>query len=640
MKKFRIYGDNIVECERAAGIILRKLGSLSQSAALANLSTLIYSTDYEGEKVVIELLPGFNKSGQKRWDKNIFDALKQAGSILDETPDVIITRIVDCEEEILLAIEFCSALQAGNQAWQRSGRAFSVGRTGCPYIYVVDFVKYELDSKTRKRKAFRFPNPLVPYSYWLFSKRPGILTIQSYARSEEFRPEGKLKDFPEQAFALDTVAAYIIAKMFGENCILLENLLLEKNKAVVDFLTHSQPIHIPDPSLSFKKKIAKKSLSGHTTEIKSLGENYGVGVSREFPFGVIPASERPEFTEALSCLYPGIGENMIEGLSQTSQNLIFCIIKGFKPGGDDNRPDRGVLPLAAMLFPSNEEILTFIYGPLLRNSYQDLQNYKEALSDRSGFWNVILSLSDFIIVDSPLIGKAKDRAEIFIDNRNFKSDALITSHPSKLVFPTFEAQPLSYREDDVDTVLHYLFSHVFREKCFESLCNPPGGDWSGISLLVSAGVEIRWLSLPRESGTAKRPDHVIEIFRHGEKPILLIIESKENSRNLEEKVGVKLINYVKNLMSFMPNVEKRDGEWHKCKTPVSENDFVIISGAAYLKHCATKPELVFVNTDCDILFVIDPLQNNWNLKIYVNPDSDNGHLVNELLFAGRSEIEI
>ena len=70
----------------------------------------------------MELLPGFNKNTKKRWSGNIFNPLKEAGSFFDETPDAIISRIEGQNERILLGIEFCSALQAGNQAWQRSAR--------------------------------------------------------------------------------------------------------------------------------------------------------------------------------------------------------------------------------------------------------------------------------------------------------------------------------------------------------------------------------------------------------------------------------------------------------------------------------------------------------------------------------------
>ena len=165
---YRIHGDNIVECERIANLILNevhpknKKKTLISPATISENITFSYSGfDFEWELI---LLPGFNKAGRSRWKGDIFKALRENGSFLDETPDAIITEVNNNSEKIICAIEFCSALQAGNQAWQRSGRAFSTGRTGCPYIYIVDFVKYELDPKTRNRKALRFPNAAVPYS--------------------------------------------------------------------------------------------------------------------------------------------------------------------------------------------------------------------------------------------------------------------------------------------------------------------------------------------------------------------------------------------------------------------------------------------------------------------------------------------
>ena len=101
----------------------------------------------------IELIPGFDKSKKKRWKSNILDEYKKLGSTLDETADVFITEILENKEQILTIIEFCSALQAGNQAWQRSGRAFSCGQTKIPYFYVIDLPKYELDPQTRERNS-------------------------------------------------------------------------------------------------------------------------------------------------------------------------------------------------------------------------------------------------------------------------------------------------------------------------------------------------------------------------------------------------------------------------------------------------------------------------------------------------------
>ena len=148
-KIYRIHGDNIVECERIANLIINEVHPRNVEKTLISPATISESINfyYSGKyfEWSLELLPGFNKAGRSRWKGDIFKSLRENGSFLDETPDAIITAIDNDKEKILCAIEFCSALQAGNQAWQRSGRAFSTGRTGCPYIYIVDFVKYELD---------------------------------------------------------------------------------------------------------------------------------------------------------------------------------------------------------------------------------------------------------------------------------------------------------------------------------------------------------------------------------------------------------------------------------------------------------------------------------------------------------------
>ena len=80
----------------------------------------------------------------------------------------MITGVASSREEPLLAIEYCSALPAGNQAWQRNGRAYSFGRARIPYLYVAEIGGYELDAE-RVRKASRLPNPAVPFSYLSYS---------------------------------------------------------------------------------------------------------------------------------------------------------------------------------------------------------------------------------------------------------------------------------------------------------------------------------------------------------------------------------------------------------------------------------------------------------------------------------------
>ena len=207
MKKiFRIHGDNIIECERIKNLIIEALNPYNINYSLISPSTIKVDLSFlYNDKVnqwELQLLPGFNKSKKRRWEGNIFDILKSNGSFLEETPDIILTSVNNDTETILCALEFCSALQAGNQAWQRSGRAYSSSLAGCPYIYIVDFVKYELD-QNRKRKSLRFPNPTVPYSFINYSKSSKNFTAQVYIKSEEFNKnyDIKLNSFNENNFA-------------------------------------------------------------------------------------------------------------------------------------------------------------------------------------------------------------------------------------------------------------------------------------------------------------------------------------------------------------------------------------------------------------------------------------------------------
>ena len=114
------HGDNIVECERIANIIIQTLNPHKVSTHLISPSTIAIEIQATYSDISfewrLELLPGFNKNTKKRWEQNIFDALKDAGSFFDETPDAIISEVCGSNEQIKLAIEFCSALQAGNQA--------------------------------------------------------------------------------------------------------------------------------------------------------------------------------------------------------------------------------------------------------------------------------------------------------------------------------------------------------------------------------------------------------------------------------------------------------------------------------------------------------------------------------------------
>lgn len=669
MNTFRIHGDNIVECERIANIIINTLhpeeaGSylISPSTVTIELKTTFANTLVHWK---LELLPGFNKNTKRRWEENIFDALKEAGSFFDETPDAIISETDDTgKEQILLGIEFCSALQAGNQAWQRSARAFSTGRTGCPYLYIVDFVKYELDNATRKRKNLRFPNAAVPYSYVNYSKTTGNFVAQLYTKSEEFDKarDAAIADFDESDFGSDVLGLYIVKLMLGMNTSHEEEIILEKNMNVVQFLANhfdSGTNFTPDEwqevyslknedivdyavdkdRFGFHKTIAAKSHHGASPEVIKLVDRLAVGLaSRDLPFGIIPAGDRKTFAERLNKLYPNADPATINNIAQSDKHLIIAIFKGFKPRGDDNRPDRGLLPLAAMLSSTDVEILTYIYGPMIENNLNLLDKDPIKLAERNGLWRSILALSNYVVLDVPVLARKKYDAERIYDTTRIKeyftSIGIDESLSDK---PAFSSVPVNFGEDDVDTGIHYLFTHILGRYCFEGMCNPPGGDWSGFSV-IDGDCENRWLSLPRVSDVVngKRPDHILELFGVFDRPLLLSIESKERSVDLEPDVGTKLVTYIRKLMEYVPSAQRQispsAGEWCWGDHKIRFNDFETISAAAYLRDYAEPASTVF-KKNCEILFVMDPImsKNRIGWEIEIIPSTKRGSVVKSFI---------
>lgn len=130
-KTFNIHGDNIVECVRAFDYIVSGLGDLVRQVIGPSVSVTcpIYTLTLEGQELVFQFLPGY---GHLRWNQDVLAFVKRSGGRLREAADAIVTLIQDGEEQPVAAIEFCGALPAGNQAWQRQGRAFSFAHAEVP----------------------------------------------------------------------------------------------------------------------------------------------------------------------------------------------------------------------------------------------------------------------------------------------------------------------------------------------------------------------------------------------------------------------------------------------------------------------------------------------------------------------------
>ena len=144
-RTFHIHGDNVVECDRTLSLIATatSLGRTEEdfSGPTGSASCPTYQIDAPEGLFVFTCFPGFG-----RWHQDILQALRVKGGCLRESADAIVSRVDGDSEDPILALEYCGALPAGNQAWQRSGRAYSYGRAGVPFIYIAEIGGSELVS--------------------------------------------------------------------------------------------------------------------------------------------------------------------------------------------------------------------------------------------------------------------------------------------------------------------------------------------------------------------------------------------------------------------------------------------------------------------------------------------------------------
>lgn len=673
IKHFRIHGDNIVECERLFNLITKSIQiQKAEHYFLSPACPSVKVTTIDSDILLFKFFPGFNKNTSDRWCSNIFQILKDNGSFLNETPDVLLTEETDSGEKILLAIEFCSALQAGNQAWQRSGRAYSTARANiCPYLYIIDFVKYELD-ENRNRKALRFPNVAIPYSYYNASKHWKYPAIQVYFKSEEFQPsfDSSLQNFDTSLFGENDVYSLLYGLIYNTDVTPIYTSLIKKSLKIMDYMTTPNSTNSytkedwaiiqndycgdilafsrQNNRFPFAKKIAEKSITGHNKDFANLATKYSTGIaSKDLPFGLIPSYNKINFANELLALYPEMNDEFYRKLA-TPNDLIICMFKGFKPHGDDARPDRGILPLIAMLFGETAEILTFVYGETLESTIQKLDQNILSLSKGNGLWSAIVSLSDFIILDAPKIPKAVGAPNIvrLIPNKDNKAFSLSEKkqETSMLISP----YPTHYTENDVDTFIHTIFNYIIPDT-FEGFCNPPGGDWSGISLInnlnPTVGTEFRWLTLPRVSNS-KRPDHITVLFNLLEKPLIICTESKELARSLEYNIGPALTKYIYDLLSYRPSVERPlDSDiWTISTSLIDASDFICASIGCFFAPPSFNLSCISRKCNCDVLIGFSVDSSTSRCKVQVEGFSDVGdtlaHYLKCMIQSRKSPINI
>lgn len=653
-RTFHIHGDNIVECERfleLVSIILEKRGFLRK-----DLKSSFICPQYLFEKDAIsfrfQFLPGIktvseSDTNNRRWNNNILDVVKKRGGPLREAADILLTEVIDSEEKPIVAIEYCSALPAGNQAWQRSGRSYSYGKAKIPILYVVDIGGYEL-SGDRERKSPRLPSSAVPFSYICFSTLNRIQVSQifmcNFGTNDSIRTkfgnvfgDQSLLNYVE-GIIFNNISSHTVNEIRNKQLQFILNTSKENDNKkfnteqwsrFFDVLNNEGNILEFLENEGIKNWLKKVSIDT-TQSFKQhldLAKELCLGITQQdLPFCLLPGHRRQEYLEKISNIYNDkLNKEFYQWISSSNDPLVLCWIAGFKPRGDDSRPDRGLIPLCRMLLGEDVDILTIVYGPAPMSALNSLDTEPSKLQG-NGLWQAILDGSTGLIVDSKTSESLKNIS--FLEN-HWKSLLAFEEllRIEDIVSPYTDPYPLNFSENDVDSLIHNFFKKYQEyDICFEASCNPPGGDWSGISYFNKTdSLEYRWLTLPRVSeDEAKRPDHVIQIFDK-DKIYILSIESKNWPQNIETNIGPRLSKYVQSLFNLNCNASRKhkDISWSDSVFNINNSNIIYASGIAFLgkttkKNNKTLTEKIIEaerKSNSDITFIVNLIEGKEILEL-------------------------
>ena len=641
---FHIHGDNIVECERTIAIIEQAFEDydvvLNGPFGPPTNPTFVFDFTEISTSLKFILFPGFG-----RWNEDILRLIRDSGGTIREAPDVVLSNVTSGQEIPLVGIEYSGALAAGNQAWQRNGRAYSFGLAHVPFLYVGEIGGYELNSQ-RIRQSPRLPNPAVPFSYLSFSFSVDVSVLPVFIENPNIDDDSR--KYYESVIGEIDLIQFIRATILDEDNARIKESIEEKGLNFVRLLSANSRRNstlstdqwveayraiesgdedtlvsylLRNTALNWSKTTSIKSLTDSARRLMQIASESSIGLtSSNLPMCLIPPENRAQFASRVGDLYPSIANDFLTWLGH-EEPLAICWVMGFKPRGDDARPDRGLPPFTRMLIGSQIEMMTVVYGPAPHDHWSMLSNDPGRLAVQNGLWEAILASSDAIFVDSSTDS---------LTNRSFLRShwehAFNIPTPSPMLVSPI---PERIGEHDVDTIIHTLFARMASNRVFEGLCNPPGGDWSGISLLAPDGSkELRWMSLPRVSGKqAKRPDHVLQLFGVGDTPVILAIESKGAAASVERNIGPRLKAYMEYLLSFPASAERRNNantRWQHSNSTLGSSEFRLASGVGFLIQRPNDLKNVQEKSDADIVLGIQFSEDGTTCEIHLVPCTNTG----------------
>ena len=429
IQRFHIHGDNIVECERTLHLIKQgfKDEEVELRGPLGVPTNPEFHLQFDSDLPTLEFVffPGF-----QRWNHDIHELVLERGGVLNESADALLSDVTSGQEELILAIEFSGALAAGNQAWQRNGRAYSFGLAGIPYLYVAELGGYELRGD-RSRKSPRFPNPAVPFSYLSFSAAADVPVLPIFV-SSPVMDDANRTDYAH-VFGEADLEKFVRLTILGEDTAETVSAIEEKTIRFIHQLAsrkRSQSItpeqwsgayqHIKgekgrsvtsyletEAPKNWSKTVSISRLTNSAKLLMDRTSELAIGLTYpRLPFCLIQSHNRHKFSDLVKQLYSEptvsariISDDFLEWL-QKKRPLTICWVNGFKPRGDDARPDRGLPPFARMLIGPDIDMLTVVYGPALPLHWEKLVEEPQDLAERNGLWQAILGISDAILIDS------------------------------------------------------------------------------------------------------------------------------------------------------------------------------------------------------------------------------------------------
>ena len=181
-------------------------------------------------------------------------------------------------------------------------------------------------------------------------------------------------------------------------------------------------------------------------------------------------------------------------------------------------------------------------------------------------------------------------------------------------------------ENQIDTALFSIFeiyAGISSSQWHVCLCNPPGGDWSRISLLSETGKSLYiWNTLPRVRDENKLPDFVVQaIVPEARNSFVLSIESKDRPRNLELDIGHRMNQFVEWLTSeIQPSLSKDVAGEKNMHEELA--DFVLVNAVATSFHPQDSTETIlgiWEKCKCDFCMNFVGVGNSVRLEIFVNP---------------------